>query len=163
MHTVHFEVRRIDVVSDKPFEKMVSAFEQRVPVADTSVFDRLTEKRAGVPEIERAVESMAGDLGFMVLRKLDQGPFVSLLGKRKKMTLFLIGNPLLANKLYDRRPETGMYAPLHASIYEDAEGRSHFTYDQPSTLLRQFDDEQIQGIAGILDERMKVLADYLAS
>src|SRR5262249_6127940 len=35
------------------------------------------------------------------------------------MSLYLIGNPLLANRMYEQHPAVGLYAPLRASIYED--------------------------------------------
>jgi hypothetical protein len=90
-----------------------------------------------------------------VLAKLDQGQLVSLLGRPKKMSVYLIGNPVLANRMYDQHPAVGFYAPLRASIYEDYEGRSHFSYDRPSGLLEQFDNEEIRAVARILDQKGK--------
>ena len=66
--------------------------------------------------IERAIEEMVGELWFMILGKLEQGPLVSLLGKPKKMSLYLIGNPVLANRMYDQHPAVGLYAPPRALI-----------------------------------------------
>src|SRR5713226_413035 len=54
----------------------------------------------------------------------------------------------------------GDYAPLRVSIYE-ADGRTHFTYDQPSGLLNQFDDEEIRAVGRILDDKVTALADYV--
>ncbi|MGH9875807.1 MAG: DUF302 domain-containing protein, partial [Pyrinomonadaceae bacterium] len=102
-----------------------------------------------------------GDLGFMILGKIDQGPLVSLLGKPKKMTTYLIGNPVLANRMFEQHPGVGLYAPLRGSIYEDYEGKSHFTYDRPSTVLEQFENSEIRAVAKMLDEKMASLAAYL--
>jgi uncharacterized protein (DUF302 family) len=78
------------------------------------------------------------------------------------MTNYLIGNPVLANRMYEQEPAVGVYAPLRASIYQDYEGTCHFNYDRPSTVLAQFENREIQGVSEMLDEKMASLADYLA-
>ena len=162
MAALRFEVERIDVVSRKSFPEVVAALEAEVPAADIAVFVRLSTARASAPEIEKVVAGMVGDLGFLTLVKLDQGPLVSLLGRPKKMSVYLIGNPVLANRMYERDPGVSLYAPLRASLYEDYQGRCHFTYERPSRVVEQFDNEGIRATARILDERMESLADRLA-
>ncbi len=161
MRTVQFKVERVEVDSKKSFEETVAAFDKKVPAADLFAIAGMISSRATVQEIENTIQAMVGDLGFVVLAKLDQGPLVSLLGKSKKMTVYLIGNPMLANRMYEQTPAVGVYAPLRASIYEDYKGVTHFTYDRPSTLLDQFENEEIRAVARILDKRMRSLADYL--
>ena len=65
--------------------------------------------------------------------------------------------------MFEQDPAVAVYAPLRAVIYEDNPGATHFTYDQPSSLLGQFANDEIRAIAKILDDRMKNLADSLAS
>ncbi len=107
--------------------------------------------RVSAQEIEKTIQTMVGDLGFMILAKIDQGPLVSLLGKAKKMSVYLIGNPMLANRMYEQHPGVGLSAPLRAAIYED--------YDRPSTLLEQFGNEEIRVVARVLNERMGLADD----
>jgi len=140
---------------------LAAAIEKKIPPADFGVFNKLAASHATAKEIEAKVQSMAGDLEFMILGKIDQGPLVSLLGKPKKMTTYLIGNPVLANRMYEQHPAVGLYAPLRASAYQDDWGKSHFTYDRPSSLLAQFENTQIQAVGKILDEKMASLADTL--
>jgi uncharacterized protein (DUF302 family) len=104
---------------------------------------------------------MVGDLGFAHLAKLEQGPLVSLLGKPKRMTVYLLGNPVLANTMFEHHPEIGLYAPLRASVFEDYSGLAHFTYDRPSTLLHQFGNDDVTAVARMLDDRMSKLAESL--
>jgi hypothetical protein len=98
---------------------------------------------------------MVGDLGFMALASLHPGPLVSLLGEPKKMTIYLLGNPVLADRMFEQDPAVAMYAPLRAVIYEDRDGITRFTYDLPSSTLGQFDNEEIRFVARLLDDRMK--------
>jgi uncharacterized protein (DUF302 family) len=63
--------------------------------------------------------------------------------------------------MFEHHPEIGLYAPLRASIYVDARGATHFTYDRPSTLLQQFAHEDVKAVAQMLDERMSKLAEHV--
>lgn len=162
MKASRFSVDRIDVTSRRPFLETVAAFEGRIPAADFATLTRLTASRASAREIEASVQAMVGDLGFLILGKLDQGPLVSLLGRPKKVSVYLVGNPVLANRMFEQEPAVGLYAPLRVSIYEDYGGRAHFTYEKPSSSLGQFDDEEIRAVAKMLDEKMSELASYLA-
>jgi hypothetical protein len=67
------------------------------------------------------------------------------------MALALVGSRTLRRLL----------APLRASLYEDRAGAVHFTYDQPSTLLAQFEDDEIRTVAAMLDEKMRMLGDRI--
>ncbi len=155
-----FEAQRIDISSAKPFPFTLAALENRVPPADLPELTRLASSRAGPQGIEDAVQVMVGDSGFIRLAKVDQRPLVSLLGKPQRMTVYLIANPVLANRMCERNPAVGVYAPLRVSIYE-GDGRTHFTYDQPSGFLNQFDDEEIRAVGRILDDKVTALADYV--
>ncbi len=162
MNKSHFDGERVEVISTKSFSETIAAFERRIPMADISVFARLVAAAANAREIENVVEGMAGDLGFLILAKLDQGPLVSLMGKKKKMTVYLIGNPVLANRMYERHPAIGVYAPLRVLVYEAHDGKTRVTYDRPSTLLEQFGDDQVRSVARTLDERMsRLTADLI--
>src|SRR5262245_4594975 len=97
-----FTVERIDVDSKKSFEELRAEFEKRVPALDPSLFPQLAASRASAVEIEARVQSSAGDLEFMQLGRIDQGTITSLLGKPKKMTTYLLGNPVLANRMFEQ-------------------------------------------------------------
>jgi len=161
LDTYNLRVERIDVISTRSFSEVVATLEKNVPIADMSVILGMLAKRPSAGEIERVISDMVGELGFVVLAKLDQGPLVSLLGRPKKMSLYLIGNPVLANRMYEQHPAVGLYAPLRASVYEDDRGKCHFTYERPSALLEQFNNEEIRMVARMLDQKMETLAERL--
>ena len=163
MKTYRFEVERLDYpLPSRTFDDVIAAFERAVPAADLARFAQVVATRAPAAEVDHAVRKMVGDLGFAHLAKLDQGPLVSLLGKSKRMTVYLLGNPVLANTMFEHRPEIGLYAPLRASIFEDYSGVTHFTYDRPSSLLQQFENDDVTAVARMLDDRMSRLAERLA-
>ena len=163
METYRMKVERVDVVYTKSFFEVVTALERHVPMSDLSVTLRMIASRASAREMERAIGNMVGDSGFMVLAKLDQGPLVSLLGKRKRMTLYYLGNPVIANQMFEIHPEIGLYAPLRALIYEDYSGVAHFTYDQPTSMLQQFQHERVTAVGRLLDDKMAKLAESVVN
>jgi len=163
MDTYKFQVERVDHSSAKPFEKLVTAFEEKCPLGEVAALTQLAVRQASKPEIEKAVEGMTGELGFMALVKIDQGPLVSLLGKPKRMTLYYLGNPVIANQMFEIHPEIGLYAPLRALIYEDYSGVAHFTYDRPTSMLQQFQHERTAAVGRLLDDKMAKLAESVVN
>lgn len=155
------KVEKIDLEAEKPFEEVRAALEKTVPSADFAALNQLVASRASREAVEAKVRSMTGDLGFMVLGRIDQGPLTSLLGKRKNMTTYLVGNPVLANRMFDEHPGVSHYAPVRVSIYEDFRGRVHVTYEQPSSLLAQFENSEIEAVGKILDEKLASLSQAL--
>jgi hypothetical protein len=163
MKTYRFYVERIDYpLPNRTFEEATDAFEREVPAADLAKLAQLVATKAPAAEIDHAVRNMVSELGFTHFAKLNQGPVVSLLGKPKRITVYLLGNPVLANRMFEHRPEIGLYAPLRAAVYEDFSRVTHFTYDRPSTLLQQFENDDVTAVARTLDDRMLKLAERLA-
>jgi uncharacterized protein (DUF302 family) len=75
--------------------------------------------------------------------------------------VYLIGNPLIANRMFEHDPAAAQYVPLRVSLYEDYEGKAHFTYERPSRALEQFADEEIRAVAQTLDDKLSRLAAQL--
>jgi len=161
MGTHRFAAERVDVVSKKSFAELVRSFEDRVPVADPTTLTRLLRGGATQAQIEAVVAQMSGDFGLMVLGKIKQRSFASQL-RARQIDVYLIGNPVLTDRMLDEDPRAGLYAPLRISLYQDSQARSHVTYDRPSTLLEQFANAAIRAIACVLDERLAVLTAEVA-
>jgi len=75
------------------------------------------------------------------------------------MRVYLLGNPVLANTMFEYRPEIGHYAPVRASVFEDQSGVAHFTYDRPSILFMHFQNDEVTAIGRLLHNRMSRLAE----
>jgi hypothetical protein len=156
-----FMNERVDVALRGTFEQAEATFEKNVPQADIAEFTRLAQARASASEIEGAVKHMQGDLEFMTFAKIPQGSLTSLLGTPKKLSVYLVGNPVLAHRMFERHRGAGLYAPLRVSLYEDQIGVVHFTYDRPSSLLGSFGDAEIKVVAQVLDDKLAILATRL--
>ncbi|HEY4059122.1 MAG TPA: DUF302 domain-containing protein [Kofleriaceae bacterium] len=89
-----------------------------------------------VADVERMM-GRAGSLGVLVMASLDQGPIISLLGPPRRLAIYLVGSPFIGAKIFAERPDAGLYAPAHVTIYEHADGKAHIAYDR---VLPEFDE-----------------------
>lgn len=161
MATHPFMNERVDVAIKGSFEQAEASLEANVPQADFAELKRLADARASASEMEGAVHRMQGELALMAFAKLPQGTVTSILGTPKKINVYLIGNPVIANRMFERHRAAGLYAPLRVSLYEDKDGVVHFTYDRPSSLLGSLGDTEIKAIAQELDGKLATLASRL--
>ena len=130
------------------FTLPASAQETRVTVESTHSYEQTVDK----------LKEAVGQGGMMVMAQVDQGHMLSMTGLSLKATLFLVGNPTVGKKLFDQNHGVGLYVPLRVFVYEDTNGKTFVSYDKPSSLLKQFNDKQIDMVAGMLDQKIEGLA-----
>ena len=113
-------------------------------------------------EVSKAVKSLVAKNGMMVMAEVDQGKMLSMTGLSLKATLFLVGNPTVGKQLFEQDRGVGIYIPLRVFVYADQSGKTHVSYDKPSTLLAQFQNEKIGMVAQMLDQKLEGLANMAA-
>jgi uncharacterized protein (DUF302 family) len=128
-----FSGDRVTVSSDKPFEDVIGA-----------------------------VKSLLAKNGMMVMAEVNQGKMLSMTGLSLKATLFVIGNPAVGKQLFEQDHGVGLYVPLRVFVYTDASGKTFVSYDRPSALLAQFQNEKIGMVAQMLDQKLDGLANMAA-
>lgn len=107
------------------------------------------------------LKSAVGQGGMMVMATVDQGNMLSMTGLNLKATLFLVGNPTVGKKLFEQNHGVGLYVPLRVFVYEDKDGKTYVSYDKPSELLGQFDNNEIKQTAGMLDQKLQGLVQMV--
>jgi uncharacterized protein (DUF302 family) len=103
------------------------------------------------------LKSAVSQGGMMIMATVDQGNMLSMTGLKLKATLFLIGNPAVGKKLFEQNHGVGLYVPLRVFVYEDKDGKTYVSYDKPSELLNQFNNNEIGQTAGMLDQKLQGL------
>ncbi|MGK7872726.1 MAG: DUF302 domain-containing protein [Xenococcaceae cyanobacterium] len=157
MKTVNFAETCITVSSSRPFEQVTNAIESIVGKGKNLIFRKLLDSNASCDQLKSAVESMVGPSGFILFAHFESGRVLSLCGKPKKAKLYVIGNPLIANQMFEQNPAVGLYVPLRLFVYDDYNGKTYVAYDKPSSLLGQFQDETILRVAQMLDQKLEEL------
>lgn len=113
-------------------------------------------------EVSGAVKSLVAKNGMMVMAEVNQGKMLSMAGLSLKATLFVVGNPTVGKQLFEQDHGVGLYVPLRVFVYADASGKTFVSYDRPSALLGQFQNEKIAMVAQMLDQKLEGLANMAA-
>lgn len=161
MTTVNFTGTCVIVSSEKSFEQVTSAIEAMTGEADNTLLRQLKklDTNKSFEQIKSAVEAMVGKSGFTILADFQLGGLLtSQTGRCNKSKLYVIGNPLIAGQMFEHNPAVGLYVPLRLFVYEDFDGKTRVTYDKPSSLLGQFQNEKISMVAQTLDRKLEELA-----
>lgn len=130
------------------FAGQASAQEERVTVESTKSYEQTIDK----------LKAAVGQGGMMVMAQVDQGNMLSMAGLKLKAQLFLIGNPTVGKQLFEQDHNVGLYIPLRVFVTEGGDGKVYVSYDKPSSLLKQFNNQKIDMIAGMLDQKIQGLA-----
>ncbi len=107
------------------------------------------------------LKSAVSQGGMMVMATVDQGNMLSMAGLRLKATLFLVGNPTVGKKLFEENHGVGLYVPIRVFVYEDKDGKTYVSYDRPSELLGQFNNNEIGQTAAMLDQKLQGLVQMV--
>lgn len=131
------------------FALPASAQNARITVDSQKSFDQTISQ----------LKSVVGQGGMMVMAQVDQGNMLSMTGLKLKATLFLVGNPTVGKKILEQDHSAGLYIPLRVYVFEDKDGKTHLSYDKPSSLLSPLGNAEIDKTAAMLDEKLQGLAE----
>jgi len=84
-----------------------------------SIAKPLLERKAAWTEVERAMERVAGPRGLTIILRADQGKITSLSGDEKRCSLYLVGNPVIANRILGIDLRASFCVPFRVCLYDD--------------------------------------------
>ncbi len=145
-------------VSDRPFQKVVDAFEHAVGVLDSPRLKQIVAASASQGAFEAGIRAAEGPSGFMRLLDIDHGAWMARTGLEAKCRLYIFGNPLIARGMLEHDLAAGLNVPVRAVIYEDRTGKTRFAYDLPSSFMAHLGNPRITAAAKALDEKVAALA-----
>lgn len=151
-----YTARRLTVPLGRPHSEALRDFEQLVPTADVARFFRLGTWEAVVRLMNREAPH-----GFLRYASLDISPFMAASGAMWKCVVYLMGNHVIAERMYRHDPSVMLHAPLRVVIHADVSGQGIFVIDQPSMLFAGYDDAAIAAVGRQLDEKLAVLLTAL--
>lgn len=160
VHITSFTVEHVVVSSTRSFAQVIAALEARLGLpADWEVLpQQLAARGLSWEEVAELTMPLIGTSGFTTFIKMDQGTVLSLTGRPKRIAQYSIGNHLLGVQMIEAIPEIGLYAPPRLLVYEDYEGQTFLAYDQLSSLVAQYQDEEVTSIARFVDLKLEELA-----
>ncbi|WP_329080734.1 MULTISPECIES: DUF302 domain-containing protein [unclassified Streptosporangium] len=160
VHTVAHEVNRLTIGVSAPFQEFRERYERAVPAIDAGRFERLVRDNADWGTVLRATAENAPH-DFLIYWRFEAMPLMGLAGDRWLCVEYLMGNHTIAQRMFHHDPAVLLYAPLRTAIYEDPEGTTCFTVDQPSTRFSSFGDPDITQVGLELDRKLAALLEHL--
>lgn len=164
--TFDLTVACVSITSEKSFDQVTAAIEAKMGTADNSRLRQLKrlDMDKSFEQVKNAVESMVGESGFTQLADYQLGGLFTSQqkGQCKRSKLYIIGNPLIASQMFEHNPAVGLYVPLRLFVYQGADDKTQITYEKPSSLLGQFQNDQILEVARQLDQRLETLTTMAA-
>jgi hypothetical protein len=136
-------------------------YEAAVPALPLDAVRELVARRAPWSEMKRLIGD-AAPFGFLIYFRNDVGPVMELAGDTSRCTAYLMGNHVIAERMFRYDPRAMMYAPLHTVIWEDREGKAWFTIDQPSAQFGSFGLPGVTEVGLELDHKVAALLEALS-
>ncbi len=149
-------VERVDIWTGLTYDVLVRAFERELGHWDPAAGNLLVERQASWSAVERDVERMAGPHGLMIFFRVNQGAVTSLSGKVKRCSLYLVGNPVIANQILSIDLRASFYVPFRVCLYGAV-----ISYDRPSSFLGQLGRPELKEIGALLDQKIDGVVDAL--
>jgi hypothetical protein len=160
MPSVERSAHRLGVPSGQTFAELRQRFEEAVPAYDTQLFAGLVADQTDWATVTEATERVAPH-GFLRYWTVDAGPVMRLAGNTLACASYLMGNHVIAQRMYRHDPGVMLYAPLRVAIHEDADRRAWLSLDRPSDQFGSFGRPEIAAVGRELDGKVADLLRHL--
>ena len=98
----------------------------------------------------------------MIIARADQGKITSLSGDEKRCLLYLVGNPVIANRILSIDLRASFYVPFRVCLYDDGGPKGAvISYDRPSSFLAALERPELKEFGELLDRKIDEVANAL--
>lgn len=149
--------RRLAVPLHRPYDAAVARFEELIPAFDDERFRSITSW--GQAE---ALAEQRAPMGFMRYWTSDVSGLI-IRDPAWKCTEYLMGNHVIAERMYRYDPSVMLYAPLRVVIQADEADDAIFVIDQPSAFFDSFGRPEIAAVGRSLDARVAAVLTALGA
>ena len=153
--SIDCSISHVNVATGLPYDQLIPAFEASLGKWDPIAGEPLWKEKASWPAVETAIARMAEPFGLMVMVKIDQGRITSRWGKSKMCSLYLVGNPVIANQIIDIDLRGSFCVPFRVAVHDDGGPKGGvIEYDRPSSFLAALNRPELDAIGKSLDEKL---------
>jgi uncharacterized protein (DUF302 family) len=154
-----YVIQHTHIATGLSYDALIRAFERELGHLDHGISQRLVERRAAWSEVEYEIERVTGPHGLTIIARLDLGALSSLSDREKRCSLYLVGNPVIANEIISVDLRGSFYVPFRVALYDDGgtEG-AVISYDRPSSFLATLGHPELAEIGDSLDRKIDAVA-----
>jgi uncharacterized protein (DUF302 family) len=163
MPTIEVPVRRVSVISSRPFEDIVRRLTATIGHPDMNAFHKALAAARSVADLEAVVEKAVGSSDLMEFARFDAGEVLRKErgGHGPKILRLVVGNPMIMKEMAKTAPDAASYAPITILIDERADG-VHLSYDTMPSLIAPYGSHEAVAVAASLDAKIESLMERAA-
>jgi Domain of unknown function DUF302 len=163
MPTIEIQVRRLSVVSDKPFEEVVRTLTATIGRPDMPAFHTAVATAGTLADLERIVQAAVGSSNLMEFARCDMGDVLRKErgGQGRRALRLVVGNPLIMKEMVKTVPDAASYAPVTILVDERADG-VHLSYDSMASVIAPYGSGAALTVARDLDSKVEGLLNTAA-
>jgi len=160
MPTIEIRVRRVSVVSSRPFEEVVRRLTATIGQPDMTAFHKAVVAAATLADLEKLVQEATGSSGLMEFVRFDAGEVLCKErgGQGPKSLRLVVGNPIIMKEMAKTVPDAVSYAPVTILVDERADG-VHLSYDSMESLIAPYVNDAAVMVARELDAKIEGLLE----
>ena len=163
MPTINVALRRVSVVSHKPFDEVVRSLTATIGRPEMSAFHDAILAATTVRDLEDVVHRAIGPSDLMEFGRFDAGEVLrkERNGHAPKLLRLVVGNPLIMKEMARTVPDAASYAPVTILVDERGDG-VHLSYDSMASLLAPYGSDEAMSVARDLDAKVIGLLETAA-
>jgi hypothetical protein len=163
MPTMEVQVRRVSVVSSRPFADVVRRLTANIGRPDMRAFHQALTAATTMAELEKVVQGAIGASELMEFVRYDAGEVLRKEqgGQGPDLLRLVVGNPIIMKSMAKSVPDAASYAPVTILVAERADG-VHLSYDSMASLLAPYGSEAALAVARDLDAKIESLLETAA-
>ena len=156
-------VRRVSVISPKPFAEVMRSLTATIGRPEMTAFRAALTAAATVGDLENVVHAAIGSSELMEFVRFDEGQVLrkGRSGDSPRILRLVVGNPLIMKEMVGAVPDAASYAPITILVDERADG-VHLTYDTMASLIAPYGNVSALAVARGLDARIESLFETAA-
>ena len=137
--SIEVKVRRVSVVSSRPFEEIVTKLTATIGHPDMNAFHKAVAAATTTADLEGVVQGAIGSSDLMEFVRFDAGDVLRKErgGHGPKIVRLVVGNPLIMKEMAKTVPDAASYAPVTILVDERADG-VHLSYDSMASLIAPY-------------------------
>jgi uncharacterized protein (DUF302 family) len=163
MPTTEVQLRRVSLVSSRPFEEIMGRLTATIGRPDMNAFHNAVAAATTVADLEEVVHGAIGSSDLMEFVRFDAGEVLrkERNGQGPKILRLIVGNPLIMKEMAKAVPDAAAYAPITILIDERGDG-VHLSYDSMVSLVAPYGSEAALAVARDLDAKIETLLETAA-
>jgi uncharacterized protein (DUF302 family) len=163
MPTIDVLVRRMSVITSRPFEDVVQRLITTIGRPDMAAFHRAIAAATSAQDLKEVVKGAIGSSDLMEFVRFDAGDVLrkERNGQGPRILRLVAGNPLIMKEMARTVPDAAAYAPITILIDERADG-VHLSYDSMASFLAPYGSQTVLAVARELDTKIEGLLEMAA-